>query len=486
MKAEVARQVALAVRETDDTFILGARQASQQNWRDRYDYDREKILLDALLVWRSNPLARRIVELTSQYVVGGGLVPSCKHIPTAAFLTKFWNHRLNHMETRCIEWCDELTRSGELFILISTDPGGQSYARAVAAADIQAITPSPNDIEQAVSFQPKASADNLDPAPYIAYDEQTDAPDTEGKWQPRMIQYAVNRPVGGQHGESDMGPLLRWLTRYDGWLEDRVRLNRYRQAFMYILTGTWENETERLKEQAAYNAAPPPPASILLTDKSKTWGVLNPQLASFEAGEDGLAIKKHIAVGSGNPLHFLAEPEGETRTTAAASGSPTFRHYEQRQLYFLSFVKDILNIVRRRADKAGRRLSVTADIAMRGGDISGRDNAALALAASQIVASFAVIRDRGLIDDAELLRLSYRFAGELVDVEEMLERGKAAPLPRILPRDGAAPAAPQDNKKKVKPGDPNVDADVEPKDDAALAVWPPSAAMPSNGEEHHA
>ena len=494
VQSEVERQVALAVRETDDTFILGARQASQQNWRDRYDYDREKILLDALLVWRSNPLARRIVELTSQYVVGGGLVPSCKHIPTAAFLTKFWNHRLNRMETRCIEWCDELTRSGELFVLISTDPGGMSYARAVPAADIEAITPSPNDVEQPVSFQPKASAENTDPAPYIAYDEQTDAPDESGQWPPRMIQYAVNRPVGGQHGESDLGPLLRWLTRYDGWLEDRVRLNHYRQAFMYILTGTYENEAARQKEQAALNAAPPPAGSILVTDKSKTWGVLNPQLASFEAGEDGLAIKKHIAVGSGNPLHFLAEPEGETRTTAAASGSPTFRHYEQRQLYFLSFVKDILQIVRRRRIAAGGRLSSTEDIAMRGGDISGRDNAALALAATQIVSAFAVIRDRGLIDDAELLRLAYRFAGELVDVEEMLERGKAAPMPRILPKAGTT-APPGDNKKKVKPTDPLVDADVEkPKDDAKLRdeggsrnasreVHPSALILhPSNGE----
>ena len=131
---------------------------------------------------------------------------------------------------------------------------------------------------------------------------------------------------------------------------------------------------------------------------------------------------------------------------------------------------------------------------MRGGDISGRDNAALALAATQIVSAFAVIRDRGLIDDAELLRLAYRFAGELVDVEEMLERGKAAPMPRILPKAGTT-APPGDNKKKVKPTDPLVDADVEkPKDDAKLRdeggsrnasreVHPSALILhPSNGE----
>ena len=41
----------------------------------------------------------------------------------------------------------------------------------------------------------------------------------------------------------------------------------------------------------------------------------------------------------------------------------------------------------------------------------------------------AVLRERArprLIDDAEFLRLAYRFCGESVDVEEMLARGRAA------------------------------------------------------------
>ena len=36
------------------------------------------------------------------------------------------------------------------------------------------------------------------------------------------------------------------------------------------------------------------------------------------------------------------------------------------------------------------------------------------------------LRDKGLIDDAELLRLAYRFAGEVVEVEEILQAGQAA------------------------------------------------------------
>jgi len=37
------------------------------------DYDRETVIAQALEAWRVNPLARRIVGLISQYVVGGGI-----------------------------------------------------------------------------------------------------------------------------------------------------------------------------------------------------------------------------------------------------------------------------------------------------------------------------------------------------------------------------------------------------------------------------
>ena len=45
-----------------------------------------------------------------------------------------------------------------------------------------------------------------------------------------------------------------------------------------------------------------------------------------------------------------------------------------------------------------------------------------------IIDGFLQLHDRGLIGDADLLDLSYRFAGELVDVEQVLERGKDRPL----------------------------------------------------------
>ncbi len=242
-----------------------------------------------------------------------------------------------------------------------------------------------------------------------------------------MLHYAINRPVGAQWGELDLAPLLRWLSRYANWLEDRARLNRYRNAFLFTVKGRWPTAAQRIARQNELNANPPRPGAILVSDESEDWSILSPKLESSDANSDGLALKKMIAAGAGIPLHFLAEPESSTRTTAEAAGGPTYRHYEQRQRYFLWVVEDVLRVVLARRGKLDRRIPSGVPLAVSGADISSRDNVSLAMAATQISAIFQDMRDRGLVDDRELLRMIYRYAGEPADVEGLLADGAGAP-----------------------------------------------------------
>ncbi len=437
--------------ETDASFLIGSRLGD--NPAERYAPDREELQRQVLEAWRVNPLARRIVGLTSQYVVGGGISYSCDHTPTAAFLRACWEHPLNRLAVRVYEWCDELTRSGNLFLLLSTDLAGMSYLRAVPALQVRAIHSRANDPDQETAYEMQAERLNsAEPRVWPAYDPFQDAPLESGGFPTVMLHYAVNRPVGAQWGESDLAPILRWFSRYSAWLEDRARLNHFRNAFLYIVRARFTSDAERRARQSALNTAPPSPGSILVTDENENWDTLHPRLESDEAGQDGLALKKMLAAGAGIPLHFLAEPEGATRTTAEAAGGPTYRHFEQRQRFFLWLLGDVLQAVVNRRSMLDHRVSRRAEIRLHGADISARDNIALAMAAGNISPALYTLRDRGLIDDAELLRLVYRFCGESVNVEEMLSRGRQAPVSRQAePVDSAQPAAPRSQPLKVDP-----------------------------------
>lgn len=432
----------LAIIENENNFLLGTRSGTASD-RDRFSYDRSEILDQSLEAWRTNPLARRIVELTSQYVVGGGISINCKKTQPAAFLAEFWNHRLNRMPVRVFEMCDELTRTGNLFIMLSTDPAGMSYIRAIPASNIEAIESRENDIEQPLSFKPKADISNLDPSPIPAYDPTLDLPT-----QPVMLHYAINRPAGAQWGEPDLAPLLRWLSRYSNWLEDRARLNRYRNAFLFVVQAKFASEAQRKARQTTLNANPPKPGSILVVDDTETWKALSPRLESGDAEKDGLAIKKMIAAGAGIPLHFLAEPESATRTTAEAAGGPTYRRFEQRQEYFLWMIHDILSVVLARRGSLDQRLQGKIDFTVTGADISSSDNGALSQAAYYMIGILDDLRDRSLITNSEFLRLIYRFFGETVEADDMLEQ--AAKEKGTQGKNPAAGAA----RKNIPDGNP--------------------------------
>ena len=55
-------------------------------------------------------------------------------------------------------------------------------------------------------------------------------------------------------------------------------------------------------------------------------------------------MKKMIATGAGFPLHFLAEPESATNTTAQSSDIPTFRGLEQTQQFFCEILGELAQI----------------------------------------------------------------------------------------------------------------------------------------------
>ena len=140
----------LSLVETENTLLVGSQSFSSQA-RDRDAYNRQEVLQDSLQAWRFNPLARRIVELTTQYATGGGLTAVCPHQPTQSFLDQFWGHRLNCMDKRVGEFSDELCWR-QLVFAAQQRPERNELMRVLPSTDILKIESSENDIEQEWRF----------------------------------------------------------------------------------------------------------------------------------------------------------------------------------------------------------------------------------------------------------------------------------------------------------------------------------------------
>ncbi len=410
-----ALEAALALSpERDNNFFTGGLSLLYEN---RTAWERKKVFAESLRAWRVNPVARRIVRLMTSFVVGKGLSIESDDEPTNKFLQEWWNHPLNRIGKNCRRWKDEDTRTGNLFILYSIADDGMSYLRAVPADQVEEIETKTNDIEQETRYLKDAVGE-----------EAWDAYNPQGDQETFMLHFASNKPVGSTWGEPDLSPLLVWIGRFSTFLEDRVRLNHFRNAIMYVIRGAYKSETERSAREKQINANPPKPGSVLVTNSQngEEWGILAANLDAFDANTDGLAIKKNIAAGIGFPLHWLAEPESATRTTAEAAGTPTFRTLEETQDDFFSNLADMARValeVKARTDKS---VNPKAAIQIHGPDITERDNAALALAISRAYPQFTDLFDRELIEAPELLRLTYKMIAEVY--EGKAPKGKRKPL----------------------------------------------------------
>jgi len=337
---EVDLRVQQALKVVDDKYW---RNVSDGQSTTRPWYQVREQLERVAGVCRVNPLAARLVAMTTDFVIGAWV-----EVEGDPWVLSFWNHPLNALGRRVYRWCDELSRSGELFLVLSRNPVSRmSYVREVPAILIDEIRTSPDDLERE-----------------LAYHQLTD--DTVGRaWEGResdadqiMFEYAINKGVGEVRGTSDLAQIVTWLDRYDTWLEDRVRINRYKGAYL------WQVKIEgalpgQLEAKRAQYSRVPAPGSIIVTDGHETWTAVQPRIDADDVEADGKALRLMIAAGAGVPLHFLAEGESATRATAREMGTPTFRHFAHRQYIFRQIVEDVIRVAAARAGHPDVEVGVT-------------------------------------------------------------------------------------------------------------------------------
>jgi len=409
----IERRVANAVKVVDDKWwsqIDAATGTLDRDWTET-----KESLDDALEAWRSNPLARRIVSLCTDYVVGSGIFVKSTDSWVQGFVDEFWT--LNHMKLRCYEWSDELTRAGELFIVMRTDKvSGQSFVRAVPAVRIHRIETDPDDLERELSYVELAVnelAGRKWPSVHTGADQDQ-----------IMLHYTVNRLVGCVRGSGDLEPILAWLRRYSDWLLNRARLNKFKTAFMWDVTvkGRPGRGDSVRKKRYKYKTAPEP-GSIIVHGDEETWQAVSPKIEAWDAKEDGKAMRLAVAAGAGIPLHFLSEGESATKATAAEMGGPTFRHYGRRQLRYGALLVDMVGVAIRRANERGRgQRRRDLHLGAVFPDITKADNKDMAQSALLICRALDTMGKYGWIDDETAVTMALKFAGELIDVETVLDR----------------------------------------------------------------
>ena len=116
---------------------------------DRHIADIKSQYDDALEAWRKNPMAWRIIQITTDYTISNGISISSSNPSMQRFVEDFWQHPENNIKLRLESMSDELARSGDLFpILFRERHTGVSRLRFLTKDQVMDIETKKNDWER--------------------------------------------------------------------------------------------------------------------------------------------------------------------------------------------------------------------------------------------------------------------------------------------------------------------------------------------------
>lgn len=372
--------------------------------------------------YNANPLAFAIIEITTSFVLGKGVTMAANQPEVQRVLLDFWNDPDNHMETRVYALCTELALYGEQFIRFFVNPyNGRVKIRQIDPSIIDEIETDPNDIETVVRFHRRPIGPGTmqpgDPAPAGSGTQQN----FEGEWLlagQDMLQFTINKVSNAKRGKSDLATLLPWLRRYKDWLTDRVRINKYKGAFLWDvqLMGADRKTIERKKAEYSY---PPEPGTVIIHNEAERWSAVKPEINANEAAADGRALKLMVAVGCQLPEHYLSDGDNGNRATAVEMNLPTLLKFQRRQHIVRYMLRTILDRVLLEARKAGTlKAEAESSYELIFPEIDVDDHQVLATATQTLVTALSAAKAQGWISDETAMRLIFQFAGEEVDVAQ--------------------------------------------------------------------
>lgn len=339
--------------------------------RDLDQLSHEKSLKLAYYQYMTNPTARRIVQLTTDFVIGKGMTVVAENEAVQETIDKFWetNDMDQKIHTRALElalygeqlWPVWVGKNG-LVTLGSIDPlrVSEVIVNQHNVEDIQGVVV--HSVEQGAvvpKLMPVISKERSGFSEHFGsfkYEREPEEGDPNG-----VFFFRVNAVSNATRGTSDLLPILDWLDAADQFLWGL--LERAALAGMLLWDVTVEDQNgQKVAEYAAKvkNEGGIKPGTVKIHDQSIKWDLRVPNFGSSEHKEAWELIRQQILAGAGLPEHWIFEGGNVNRASAAEMNEPVLRRLRTRQGFLVDAVTRVIEFNLQTTIEAGR-LNVAPD-----------------------------------------------------------------------------------------------------------------------------
>lgn len=291
-----------------------------------WDYNtRRTVVENCHAAYHRNPVAKRAVDLTRQFVVGKGHTVNAQNKKVQQVIDDFRANLENNITGFDRTFVQDLQIDGELFVRFHADKAsGQVVIAAIAPWHITDIKTDPGFIRRVEYYHEYYTWQNSsDPTgTSIQIDNQIPAAD--------VLHVAINNHSYELRGRPDLFVILPWLKAHKDWIEDRARQNKWRGALLWWVKIAGAAPGTIAAKVAQWKRPPTPGSAYVSSDKEEVTALTNPVNAG-DASEDGRQIRMMSAIGMGLAEYMLGDGENANLATATAQQLPALWKFSDGQ-----------------------------------------------------------------------------------------------------------------------------------------------------------
>lgn len=423
--------VGVSVEEEGFTKLTGDKDRSLSS------LTQERMQELAVFLWKSNPLANRIIELPLVYLLAEGVTMSVQDETAQAWLAEFWNDPINQMDIKLPKKVREMSLFGEQCWPVFKNPtNGAVRLGYLDPGLIKEVKTDPDNTEQPIGVVTKALGKKrkskkyriIVPGSENIFGEEAKKIREEFN-DGECFYFNVNALSSSSRGLSDLLATMDWLDLYDKALFGEVE--RWDALRSFIWDVTLRGATEETVKKRASEIEVPSSGGVRVHNDAETWQAVTPDLQAANGAENARTVRNHILGGSTLPEHWYGGGGDVNRSTAGEMGEPTFKTFKFRQTEWKHILETIcFYAVYSRLEKTGNIPEDLQDYrpVAQFPELTHRDTSVYAAALQQTVVAVGIAVEKGMMTEETAVSVIGSVLNRLgieIDPAEELEQARA-------------------------------------------------------------
>lgn len=423
--------VGISVEEEGFTKLTGDKDRSLSS------LTQERMQELAVFLWKSNPLANRIIELPLVYLLAEGVTMSVQDETAQAWLDEFWNDPINQMDIKLPKKVREMSLFGEQCWPVFKNPtNGAVRLGYLDPGLIKEVKTDPDNTEQPVGVVTKALGRKrkskkyriIVPGSENIFGEEAKKIREEFN-DGECFYFNVNALSSSSRGLSDLLATMDWLDLYDKALFGEVE--RWDALRSFIWDVTLRGATEETVKKRASEIEVPSSGGVRVHNDAETWQAVTPDLQAANGAENARTVRNHILGGSTLPEHWYGGGGDVNRSTAGEMGEPTFKTFKFRQTEWKHILETVcFYAVYSRLEKTGNIPEDLRDYrpVAQFPELTHRDTSVYAAALQQTVVAVGIAVEKGMMTEETAVSVIGSMISRLgieIDPAEELEKARA-------------------------------------------------------------